>query len=170
MITHDPTSTLDQRFSSPDAAARPWTEARGVLDEAQTYWLATVRASRRPHVTPLIAVAIDDAMYFCTGADEQKAKNIEQNPHCIILTGCNRLDEGFDVVVEGRAAHVTDERELHRAAAAYLAKYGEDWRFDVRDGAFLGPDNNVALVFRIDARKALGFGKGEPYSQTRWRF
>jgi hypothetical protein len=33
-----------------------------------------VRADSRPHVTPLIALWLDAAMYFCAGASEQKAK------------------------------------------------------------------------------------------------
>jgi hypothetical protein len=42
----------------------------------------------------------------------------------------------------------------------------------VRDGAFVhGPDEqSVAIVFEVAAGKALGFRKGEEFSQTRWRF
>ena len=50
-----------------------------------------------------------------------------------------------------------------------MAKYGEDWRFTVRDGTF-HHDQGYALVFRIEPEKAFGFGKGEQFSQTRWRF
>ncbi|QFG25164.1 pyridoxamine 5'-phosphate oxidase family protein [Actinomadura sp. WMMB 499] len=34
-----------------------WPEARRLLEDAELYWLATVRADGRPHVTPLIGVS-----------------------------------------------------------------------------------------------------------------
>jgi len=33
------------------------------------------RASRRPHVTPIASVWLDEALYFSTGQTERKAKN-----------------------------------------------------------------------------------------------
>jgi len=56
---------------------------------------------------------------------------------------------------------------LQRLADQWKAKY--DWHFDVRDGAFYG-DGGRAEVFEVRPTKVLGFGKGEPFSQTRWRF
>jgi hypothetical protein len=41
-----------------------------------TFWLSTARPDGRPHVTPFIAVWLDEALWFCTGADELKAKNL----------------------------------------------------------------------------------------------
>jgi nitroimidazol reductase NimA-like FMN-containing flavoprotein (pyridoxamine 5'-phosphate oxidase superfamily) len=130
-----------------------------------------VRPDGRPHVTPLISVWLDDALYFCTGPDERKARNLARNAHCVLTTGCN-LEEGLDVVVEGEAVRVTNDAKLRRLAEAYVAKYGEQWRFDVRDGAFVHRTNeeSIALVFEVAPIKALGFGKGEVFSQTRWRF
>ena len=48
-----------------------------MLEQAELYWLTTVRADGRPHVTPLIGIAEDAAVYFCTGLREQKARNLE---------------------------------------------------------------------------------------------
>jgi hypothetical protein len=117
------------------------------------------------------------ALYFCTGPDERKAKNLVRNPHCILTAGCNALDEGLDVVVEGDAVRVTDEARLGRVADAYLSKYGSDWRFAVRDGTFYHDpgslretDTGAAWVYEVSPKKVFGFGKGEPFSQTRWRF
>jgi hypothetical protein len=132
-----------------------------------------VRPDGRPHVTPLIAVLLSDALYFCTGASERKAKNLAHNAHCILTTGCNALGEGLDLVVEGDARRVTDDATLRRVADAYESKYGSDWRFAVRDGAFHhrgGHQDVPVLVYELAPRKALGFGKGNVYSQTRWRF
>jgi hypothetical protein len=167
--TH-PLTELEPGFSSPDATASPWPVAREILERAETYWLTTVRRDGRPHVTTLIAVWLDGALYFCTGPDERKAKNLAENSHCVVTTGSNTLSEGLDVVVEGDAINVSDEVRLQRISDLYESKYGSGWHFDVRDGAFAGASGNIALVFVVGPTTAFGFGKGERFSQTRWRF
>jgi nitroimidazol reductase NimA-like FMN-containing flavoprotein (pyridoxamine 5'-phosphate oxidase superfamily) len=67
---NDPVAGLDARFSSDGATATPWSQARDGLEAAEVYWLSTVRPDGRPHVTPLIAVWLDGALYFCTGPTE----------------------------------------------------------------------------------------------------
>ena len=167
-MANEPETTLDGRFSSPDASATPWAEGLARLEEAELFWVSTVRPDGRPHVTPLISVWLDGAAYFCTGPDERKARNLAQNPSCILTTGCNLLGEGLDVVIEGEAVRIGDDAKLLRIAEAYESKYGSEWHFDVRDGAFRH-DASEALVFEVAPATAFGFRKGE-YSQTRWRF
>jgi general stress protein 26 len=169
MAIAEPDTKLDQRFSSPDATATEWETARGRIEDAEVFWLSTVRQDGRPHVTPLISVWLGDAAYFCTGPDEQKAINLAQNPHCILTTGSDRLDEGLDVVIEGEARRVSDDSHLQRLADAWESKYGSDWHFDVGDGAFQH-EGGEALVFEVAPGKVLGFGKGERFSHTRWLF
>jgi general stress protein 26 len=164
-----PMPELDSRFSSEGATPTDWSEARERLESAEIFWVSTVRRDGRPHVTPLISVLLDDALYFCTGPTERKAKNLEHNRHCILTTGCNEIGNGLDVVVEGEAEQVTDDAVLRRIAKAYESKYGSDWRFDVRDGVFVH-EGGTALVFEVAPKKAFGFRKGEEFSQTRWRF
>jgi general stress protein 26 len=171
MSESTPVAELDARFSTDGATPTPWSAAQKVLEDAAVFWVSTVRPDGRPHVTPLISVWLDGALYFCTGPDERKAKNLSRNAHCILTTGCN-VEAGLDVVVEGEAAQVSDDAKLRRIADAYLAKYGEQWRFGVRDGAFVHGANEdlIALVFEVAPTKVLGFGKGDVFSQTRWRF
>ncbi|MET9436989.1 pyridoxamine 5'-phosphate oxidase family protein [Streptomyces sp. NPDC006551] len=165
-----PTETsLDPRYSAPEARAAAWSEAVARLTGAEVFWLTSVRPDGRPHVTPLIAVWSEGALHFCTGPDERKARNLSANARVALTTGTNTLSEGFDVVIEGEAVRVTDEARLRALAGAYVDKYGPDWRFDVRDGAFVG-DGGLALVFAVAPRTAFGFAKGEPFGQTRWRF
>jgi hypothetical protein len=71
-----PVTELDTRFSDQDAVATDWEETRRALEEAELFWISTVRADGRPHVTPLVAVWLDDAIYFATGRGEQKAVNL----------------------------------------------------------------------------------------------
>ena len=120
-----PVAELDARFSAEGATATPWTTGRQHLADAELYWLSTVRPDGRPHVTPLLGVWLDDALYFCTGETERKARNLAQNPHCVLTTGTNALHAGIDMVVEGDAVRVRDDAALQRVADAYEAKYGE---------------------------------------------
>jgi Pyridoxamine 5'-phosphate oxidase len=164
----DPTPEIDSRFSDPEAGPTPWPEAMRVLEQAELYWLTTVRSDGRPHVTPLIGVAQDGAVHFCTGRREQKARNLEHRTQVALTTGNNRWAQGLDVVVEGAAIRITDNDALQRLADAYEAKYGSVWHFDVGDGAF-GTGEDAAPVFRIEPDKVLAFAK-EPHAQTRYRF
>ena len=171
MTQGEPTTELHPDYSSPGATATPWATAVGQLEKAEIFWLSTVRPDRRPHVTPLPAIWMDGALYFSTGAEERKAKNLAQNAHCILTTGRNALnEEGLDLVVEGDAVRVTDNAQLQRVADRYEAKYGSTWHYDVRDGTFIGSEDNVVLVFEVAPTTAFGFGKGAVFSQTRWRF
>jgi general stress protein 26 len=164
----EPTAELNEGFSDPDATARPWADVVEVLASAEIFWLSTVRRDGRPHVTPLPAVWLDGALHFCSGADEQKTKNLGSEPRCILTTGTNRLRSGLDVVVEGTAERVTDAAQLGRLAERWKAEL--DWDFTVGDGEFRDPEGRHGLVFRVAPAKVLAFGKGEPFSQTRYRF
>ena len=164
----EPRAELNAGFSSPGATARPWAEVVALLSTSEMFWLSTVRRDGRPHVTPLPAIWLDGVLHFCVGAHEQKAKNLEVSAWCILTTGTNQLRSGLDVVVEGAAARVTDTATLHRLAALWKAKL--DWPFEVGDGAFHDGAGRTGLVFGVRPAKVLAFGKGEPFSQTRYTF
>ena len=165
----EPTPRLDSRFSQPDAGPTPWPEVVRVLEQAELYWLTTVRADGRPHVTPLIGLFHDGAMHFCTGLEEQKARNLEHSARVALTTGNNTWARGLDVVVEGTAVRVTDSDALQELADAIEAKYGSDWHFDVGDLAFVHGEEGIAAVFRIEPAKVLAFAK-DPHAQTAYRF
>src|SRR5262245_9527217 len=167
MSTEMSAGELDARYSSAGATATAWEEARDRLAGADVYLLSTVRPNGRPHVTPLLAVWLDEAAHFCTGPDEQKARNLAASPLCALIAGSSAAG-GLDVVVEGEAVRVADEARLRRLAEAWVGKYGEEWRFEVRDGAFAHPEG-TALVFEVAPAVVFAFGKGDEYSQTRWR-
>lgn len=167
MAMNDPVTTVDPRFSMEDAPPIPWSDAQRALEEAGTYWLSTVRSDGRPHVTTLIAIWDGDALYFSTGPTEQKRKNLEQNPHCIMTTGTNGLEEGLDLVVEGEAVRVTDEARLRVLSEVWNAKYGSDWQLT-------GTQDDPDHVFEVTPVTAFGFRKGFAKDgqgcQTRWRW
>jgi general stress protein 26 len=165
---------LDERFSDPEASPVPWADTERALGAAQLFWISTVRADGRPHVTPLVAVWLDDALHFASGPEEQKAHNLAVNPHVVLTTGCNGWDEGSDVVVEGEAVRVTDDATLRRLASAWADKWDGRWTFGVGDGGFTheegGADADPAPVhvFAVRPAKVLAFGKGT-FSHTRYR-
>ena len=178
MPAAEPTTDLDERFSGPDATAVPWADVVAAIERAEIFWLSTVRRDGRPHVTPLPAMWLDGVLHFCTGPEEQKARNLAANPNCILTTGTDRFLSGLDIVVEGRAERVTDAPRLEALAAMWMAKLG--WPFEVVDGGFREMESEIAgqdfearasaHVFGVRPTKVLAFGKGEPFSQTRYRF
>src|SRR5436309_4194796 len=158
-------------FSDPDATPTPWSAGLEQVSAADTFWLSTVRPDGRPHVTPLIAVWHGEAIWFSTGPEERKAKNLAQNPSCVLMTGRSDFADGaLDVVLEGEAEQVTVDAELEPIAAAFATKYGtEIWDYAVHDGAFAHRGAR-AIVFRVRPVRGLGFRKGDSFSQTTWRF
>jgi hypothetical protein len=164
----EPTGHIDARFGDPTAVPTPWADVAAALERAEVYWITTVRADGRPHVTPLIGVAHEGMMHFCTGPREQKARNLEHSPNVALTTGTNTWAHGLDVVVEGTAVPIIDGDTLQRIADAYEAKYGSVWHFDVGDGVF-GEGDHVAAVFRIEPAKVMAFAK-DPHGQTTFRF
>jgi len=107
-------------------------------------------------------------LYFCTGPNERKAKNLAQNPGCVLTTGRN----GLDLVIEGQARTVSDEVERGRVADTFESKYGP--HFESPGGTWAGLGDAIrkgdALLYRVAPSIAFGFGKGSLYSQTRWSF
>ncbi len=172
MTAETPLTELHAGFSSPGATPTDWELGRRLIEDAEVFWLSTVRPDGRPHVTPLLAVWHDGAMYFCTGPQERKAQNLERNPQCILTTGHNGLGGGVDVVFEGVAAAVGDAAELGRVADTYEAKYGE--HFTAPQGTWFGLGDAIrrgqVRTYRVAPTTVLGFARGEEFSQTRWRF
>ena len=73
MVEREPVTELGA-FSSDGAVATEWAKALVDLQDAEVYWLSTVRPDGRPHVTPLLGVWLDGGLYFCTGPAERKAE------------------------------------------------------------------------------------------------
>jgi Pyridoxamine 5'-phosphate oxidase len=165
-----PATTLS-RYSDPAASATGWEETRRALEEAELFWISTVRSDGRPHVTPVVAAWAEEGIWFVTGDEEQKVVNLRANPHVVLTTGCNRWDHGLDVVLEGEATHVTDDLVLARVAGAFAAKWDGRWQWAARDGAFRDADGHAeAMVFFVRPVKVFAHSKGDPFGETRHRF
>ena len=169
MPRKEPITELDPRFSSEDARATAWADAQRELEHAQVYWLSTVRADGRPHVTPLIAVWLDGVAVLLHRTDGAEGQEHRPQPALRDHDRHQRHRQGPRRGGRGRCGAVDDDDELRRVAEAYETKYGTDWHFDVKDGAFRH-EAGEAWVFVVAPVKTFGFAKGEPFSQTRFRF
>jgi nitroimidazol reductase NimA-like FMN-containing flavoprotein (pyridoxamine 5'-phosphate oxidase superfamily) len=171
------TGKIDPRYGDASATAPPWDDIEHLLTDAQLYWIITVRTDGRPHAVPLVGVWHDGAFAFCTGPEEQKQRNLDANPHVAVTTGttgASGWDAGKDIVVEGTALRVTAPEALQALADAWFAKYGEDWRFEVRGEEFVelshsgGSTEGGAWVYRVKPAKVIAFG--DTHGQTTYRF
>jgi general stress protein 26 len=165
------TGQLDARFSE---ATQPvgWSQVADALARAELYWLTTVRKDGRPHTTPLVGAWVDDAFVFCTGPEEQKARNLAHSAAVTVTTGANTWNDGLDVVVEGEAERVTGLVMLTRLADEIREKYHGVWDFTPDEDGFGHTDNSgdshIAHVFLVPPAKVLAFAKS-PHGQTRFR-
>lgn len=134
-----------------------------------TCWLATVGPDGRAHVMPLGVLWIDGAFYFNSGPGTRKAKNLAQNPHCVLTVAT----DAFDLVVEGDAEKVTNAATLKRVVEAYRA---QGWEPTLRDGALYAEYSAPSAgpppwdVYQVTPATVFAFGTVEPYGATRWRF
>lgn len=134
-----------------------------------TYWLATSRPDKRPHVAGVGAIWLDGRFYFVSGAGTRKSRNLAANPNCVISVKL----AGIDLVVEGTARVVTDDPTLHRLAKLYNA---QGWPASVSDGAltaeFSAPSAGPPPwnLYVMTPSTAFGVASVEPYGATRWRF
>jgi nitroimidazol reductase NimA-like FMN-containing flavoprotein (pyridoxamine 5'-phosphate oxidase superfamily) len=166
------TGKLDARFSE---ATQPvsWQQVSDALTAAELYWLTTIRTDGRPHITPLVGAWVDNGFVFCTGPEEQKARNLEHGTAVAVTTGNNTWQDGLDVVVEGDAERVTGRDTLAKLADVIREKYHGDWDFTPNEDGFGHTDNadatHIAYVFRVPPAKVLAFAKS-PHGQTRFRF
>ncbi len=117
---------MPPNYSIPGMETRllPWQHARERLENARIYWIGTTRPNRRPHITPVWAVWLDNTLYFDGNPATRRGRNIAANPAITV-----HLESGGDgkdvVIVEGDAYEVThpDHALTARIAAAYTAKY-----------------------------------------------
>ncbi|WP_433388571.1 pyridoxamine 5'-phosphate oxidase family protein [Micromonospora sp. KLBMP9576] len=164
MVRREPVAAPS--FASEGTRPVPWSRARERLAEAEEFFLCTVRPDGRPHAVPLLAVWLDDAMYFCSSGSAHKVDNLAANPHCVLTIGGPDLD----LSLEGVATRVTEPALLKRVAQTYGDKYG--WEVtpvgEGIDGDGIGP--SPYLVFEVAPTKVIGMDKGSGFSATRWRF
>ncbi len=183
MTTSKSEPKAEQNLDGYGAPLIPWTRIRERLEQGftqvpgsggpdrHTYWLATVRPDSKPHVMPLGVDWMDGALYFSTGANTRKAKNLAHNPQCVITIATH----DFDIVVEGRTTRVTDPALVARIAKMYQV---QGWPATVSDdGVSLTAEYSAPsagpppyMVYEVAPENVFALGTTEPYGATSFRF
>jgi hypothetical protein len=139
MVANQPTA---KNFADLyDLAPLDWDDVRRTLETQltqapgtggpghHTFWLSTIDADGRPHMTAVGAFWVDGRYYFSGGPRSRKIRNIDRDSRCAFGVAVH----GYDVALEGRAARVNDEAQLQRIARVF-AEGG--WAPTVADGGF----------------------------------
>src|SRR5436190_619714 len=90
--------------TSPPGERFPWSRVEEVLAGARNYWIATAGLVGRPHAAPVWALWLDGVVYFSTGKESRKARNLAANPDVVVHV---ESAGGEMVIVEGRAEEIS---------------------------------------------------------------
>jgi hypothetical protein len=173
MSNREPTATANLDKTS-DIEPLAWERARDLLDggalgDGAAAFLGTVRPDGRPHSARIGAAWHDGAVYFQTGKQTRKARNLEANPACTLSTSLT----GIDLVFDGVAERVTDAPTLEAVAAVWREG---GWAAEVSGDGIVAPYNAPGTgpppwqVYRVAAHAVFGVATAEPYGATRWQF
>ena len=139
----------------------PWKWAEQRLKKSHNYWITTVRPGGSPHTMVVWGLWQDGRFLFSTGSTSRKARNLAENPRCIICT--ELADEA--VIVEG-VAEIAGVDARRKMIPVYEKKY--DWDLSKMKDDMLSMKEPVFAV-----RPKVVFGLWEKYFQgksTRWKF
>jgi hypothetical protein len=139
----------------------PWKWAEQRLRKSHNYWITTVKPDGSPHTMVVWGLWLDGAFLFSTGSQSRKAKNLAENPSCVVST--EQAEEA--VIVEGVAeiAEVPVRR-------VFLKKYKPKYHFDMS-----GMEKDILSmkepVFAVRPLVVFGlYEKKFMSSATRWKF
>jgi PPOX class probable F420-dependent enzyme len=136
----------------------PWSWAEAALVASKNFWLTTTWPDGRPHSMPVWAIWHADSLWFSSGKQSRKARNLLRDPRCVLTSE----DASSPVIVEGVAELLTERADLETLLRIENAKYATDYGMDMLD-----PAENCA--FRVRPIRAFGI-KGDDFSgsPTRW--
>jgi len=151
-----PVVPASYRFPTSLKGLLDWNWARERLTSSHNYVIVTVRPDGRPHAMGMHGLWHDDAYYFGTSQATRKAKNLAENPHCILI--CEDLAEL--VIVEGIAEAIGYDALPEGLSAASKRKYG--WPIDPRMGG---------RVYKVKPRVVFAFPEKDIVTAvTKWTF
>ena len=171
-----PTKGTPRRSTSPNASRPqaagygfpetakgllPWSWAEQRLKKSHNYWITTVKPDGSPHTMVVWGMWQEGRFLFSTGSKSRKARNLAENPNCIV--GSENAAEA--IIVEG-VAEIADVAARRKMLPAYERKY----KFDMSTMK----DDILSMkepVFAV--RPRVVFAMWEKYFQsksTRWKF
>lgn len=109
----------DYGVATGEAGMLEWAWVSERMAKARNYWVSSTRSNGKPHAAPVWGVWLDEKLYFGTGKNSVKGRNISSNPSVVVHT-----ESGDEVVIfEGVLEPVEDVAVLRKMAAVYGAKY-----------------------------------------------
>lgn len=138
-----------------------WTWAEQRLQKSHNYWITTVKPDASPHTMVVWGLWQDGRLLFSTGSNSRKARNLAQNPRCIVCS--EHAQEA--VIVEG-VAEIADVA----ARRKFLPRYERKYKFDMSKMK----DDILSMkepVFAVRPRVVFGLWEKHFQSKsTRWKF
>ena len=156
------------------SAVLVWSRAHDLLaanppGSERTFFLSTAQQVGGPHTAAVGAIWFDGDLYFSSGPETRKSRNLAANPACTISVKL----QGLDLVLEGEARLVTDKTTLEKIAQLYR---DDGWPAEVKDDALTAPYMAPSAgpppwyVYSFCFHTAYGVATAEPNGATRWRF
>jgi hypothetical protein len=141
----------------------PWTWAEQRLKKSHNYWISTVTPSKppKPHSMVIWGLWQDGYFIFSTGSQSRKARNLAENPNCVLCT-----EHAHEAVVVQGTAEIAAVAARRKMIPAYERKY----KFDLSTMK----DDILSMkepVFAV--RPKVVFALWEKHFQsksTRWKF
>lgn len=150
-----------------------WSRPHTILTEldkySTTFFLGTSRPNGIPHAAAVGPVWFEGDLYFTSGPETRKARNLAANAACTISVKL----EGIDLILEGEAHRVTDKAILEQVAKRFR---DGGWPAEVEGDAFTAPFMAPSggpppwHLYRFTFHTAFGSATAQPDGATRWRF
>lgn len=139
----------------------PWSWAEHRLKKSHNYWITTVKPDCSPHAMVVWGLWQDGRLLFSTGSKSRKARNLAQNPNCVVCS-----EHAHEAVIVEGVAEIADVAARRKFLSVYERKY----KFDM---ATMKADilSMKEPVFAV--RPRVVFAMWEKYFQsksTRWKF
>lgn len=151
---------------------RGFTQAPGTGGPNRfSWWMATINPDGSPLLNSVGALWADGAIWFTTGPQSRKARNLERDPRCTFSISA----EDFDVAIKGRAERVTDPKLVAERAHEWAAG---GWPCEVDESgiALTAPYSAPSagpppwFVYRVSPSKATALSTVDPGGATTWTF
>jgi len=148
-------------FPTSTKGLLPWTWAEQRLKKSHNYWITTVRPDGAPHTMIVWGLWQDGRFLFSTGSGSRKARNLAENPNCIVCS-----EHAHEAIIVEGVAEIADVAGRKKMLPAYERKY----KFDMSKMK----DDILSMkepVFAVSPRVV--FAMWEKHFQdksTRWKF
>jgi hypothetical protein len=152
---------LGYGFPETTKGLLPWSWAEQRMKKSHNYWITTVKPDGSPHTMVVWGLWQDRRFLFSTGSKSRKARNLGENPNCIV---CN--EHAHEAIIVEGTAEIADVAARRKMLPLYERKY----KFDMSTMK----DDILSMkepVFAV--RPRVVFAMWEKHFQnksTRWEF